>query len=299
MKKSLLQMMIVIFFLFFFLLGVFAITLFAPANASMTNKYDKYIKESCDRYLNDLIDDCLPWHKALLFTESRLNPSAKSQVGAMGLGQIMPGTWRENAPKVRGAISAYDARSSIRVSAFYLSKTIKFWSDRRHQTQRMWLGMAGYNAGNGNILKAQRICNNEQTFKHIKKCLHKVTGIHSQETINYVKRIKYSFCTIQAEAKESYWGISGSRNVCIGVLSYAIEQKQEKRHSVTKPPINVKKTTNNGLIASKQQTERCYLDLQEEHGSIKRIKHRIPKARKERSYRQKDPATTAQHTETA
>jgi len=50
-----------------------------------------------------------------------------------------------------------------------------------------------YNAGKGNILKAQKVAEkknlNPNRWDSIEKTLPKITGKHSEETINYVQKI--------------------------------------------------------------------------------------------------------------
>ena len=51
------------------------------------------------------------------------------------------------------------------------------------------MGQAGYNAGNGNILKAQELSGGERCWDGIAPYLYLVTGHYSRETIQYVWRI--------------------------------------------------------------------------------------------------------------
>ena len=50
--------------------------------------------------------------------------------------------------------------------------------------------LASYNAGLGNILKAQKLSGNQRKWNDIKKYLSNITGRNSLETINYVASIK-------------------------------------------------------------------------------------------------------------
>lgn len=166
------------------------------AEAKVTSLYDPYITEACKLYLEELIPDCR-WFKALLYTESRLEPDAESSAGARGIAQVMPKTWDEHAPHL-GEEEPYQARASIRVGAYYLSKMIMFWGERgRTKEERMFLGMASYNAGPGNILKSQKKCKGARLWDEIKECLPLVTGKHSIETIRYVEKIKRVYGEIE------------------------------------------------------------------------------------------------------
>jgi membrane-bound lytic murein transglycosylase F len=56
---------------------------------------------------------------------------------------------------------------------------------------RFKLSAASYNAGIGNLLKAQNHCNNARLYDDVIPCLPRVTGRHSKETIGYVQNIVY------------------------------------------------------------------------------------------------------------
>ena len=195
----------------------FLLLFWQPSYAvKIPDDFDPYILEACKLYLGSM--DC-DWYKALLYTESLLQPGVTSQAGARGIAQIMPGTWAENAPRVNGATDPYKARASIRVGAFFLMKVILFWDDRRPELERAWLGMASYNAGPGNILKAQKACNNARTWVRIQPCLSQITGHHATETTNYVKRIKTNFCRLKLDKREGVWALDYFRDRCINIFS--------------------------------------------------------------------------------
>lgn len=61
---------------------------------------------------------------SLIHAESSLNPLQINPLsGAKGLGQIMPATWSDVAPKV-GATNIFDARDNARATAYYLEWSI-------------------------------------------------------------------------------------------------------------------------------------------------------------------------------
>lgn len=142
----------------------------------------------------------VPWKffKAQLLQESRLDPKAVSYVGASGLGQIMPKTWEELVKKLHFPVYAtvWTPEYNIHASAYYQATRIKQWSSPRPINDRMNLGLASYNAGLGNILKAQKLCGGVNLYEDIIKCLKCVTGRHSKETITYVKRINQYYIRI-------------------------------------------------------------------------------------------------------
>ena len=158
----------------------------------MTTEYDELIQSACDEFLPDL-----DWrlYKAQLWQESRLDPNAVSPVGAQGLAQVMPATWDMVSPWVSEfPLDPFKPKDSILVGACYMDYLLKQWSWPRPGVDRHSLAMASYNAGLGNILKAQ-----ERTFEdgesktlygEIIPELINVTGEkNSAETIGYVQNI--------------------------------------------------------------------------------------------------------------
>lgn len=199
--------------------------------AKVTDRYDVYINEACNLYLEGM--DC-DWFKALLYTESLLKPDARSHVGARGIAQVMPGTWDDVAEKVEGAIDPYDARASIRVGAFILKRYTNFWDPHRKDYERMLLGFASYNAGPGNILKAQRQCTGARSWRDISPCLPTVTGHHSTETINYVDRIKDNFCKIKKQSNRGIWSLDYMRDNCRRLLVGPIPKQKSGLKSLAR-----------------------------------------------------------------
>ena len=155
----------------------------------MIKKYDEKIKAAAGI--------CLPgadWRllKAQLSAESNLNPNAKSPVGAMGIAQFMPATWKQMQSELKLALemSAYDANHAIPAAAYYMEKLCNKWSSEREEADRYCLALASYNAGFGNLLKAQKLAGGAVEYGPIIAKLHEVTGDkNSAETREYVKRI--------------------------------------------------------------------------------------------------------------
>ena len=133
-------------------------------------------------------------YKAQLYQESRLDPAARSLVGAQGIAQFMPATWREVMPQLRmGTASAYDVAPAIYGGALYMAQQRRFpdWRDWP-EPERHRMAQAAYNAGAGNIRRALRLCatgGDEARWARVALCLSDVTGDHAAETITYVARI--------------------------------------------------------------------------------------------------------------
>ena len=151
--------------------------------------YDEAIKQAHARYE-------LPynWHmlKAQLFQESLLDPEACSPVGARGLAQFMPATWNEYIQKCGFPedTKPTDAIASIECCARYMSDLLHGWNSPRPYEDRYKLALASYNAGFGNLLKAQKAANNARGYRQIIRKLPIITGrANAEQTANYVERI--------------------------------------------------------------------------------------------------------------
>ena len=188
------------------LLGVVIALALAPGRADareqcsapgITDRYDLHIKIAVKRHWP------LPYRrywcllKAQCYVESRLEPEVRSPVGATGLCQIMPGTAEEIARHNSGSIrrgeslhaTLRDARRNVEWAALYMRRMLKFWVTRRTAEGRVELAWASYNAGAGNIAKAQTASGGRVYWADISPHLYRVTGHHSAETIAYVHRI--------------------------------------------------------------------------------------------------------------
>lgn len=127
--------------------------------------------------------------KAQCYQESLFDPEAVSYVGAQGLCQFMPATWKDTEHSLKLKGHPFNTELNIQFAAYYMHRQNKFWKSRRPDADRTSLALASYNAGAGNLAKAQRLCNMSVLYAEIIKCLPNVTGRHSKETITYVKRI--------------------------------------------------------------------------------------------------------------
>lgn len=130
------------------------------------------------------------WLKAQCYQESRFDYLAVSPAGARGICQFMPGTWNE-AERAIGVQNVWRPDENIRAGAWYMSRMLRFWVWDRTDQQRLELAQASYNAGAGNIHRAQIACHNPKLWPEIRVCLHLITGHHSAETIQYVDRIAF------------------------------------------------------------------------------------------------------------
>jgi len=171
------------------LVSILALILISPLSAASIypDRYDRDIEQAADMYLPGV-----DWRllKAQYYQESRLDPAAVSPVGAAGIAQFMPGTWAEVSRQIgSGQISPHMAEPAIEAGAYYMAQLRKRWSAPRSEADRHSLALASYNAGLGNILKAQKLAGGAPDYAQIIKRLPEVTGRHAKETTTYVMRI--------------------------------------------------------------------------------------------------------------
>ena len=145
-------------------------------------------KGQYDQMIRNAAIDFLPYdwriYKAQIFQESSFQPDAVSPAGARGLAQVMPSTWERY-----GSGDPFDPQQSLMAGARYMAYLYKQWSSPRPDIDRICLAMASYNAGLGNILKAQEKSGGKLLYAEIIQHLPSVTGRNAAETIDYVKKI--------------------------------------------------------------------------------------------------------------
>lgn len=149
--------------------------------------YDHAIQDAAAKYLPGL-----DWRllKAQLIQESRLNPLAKSPVGALGIAQFMPQTWVEvcKALNFKG-VEPTNPKYAIPAAAYYMGQLLEQWHADRPDIDRYCLALASYNAGFGNLSKAQKSAGMAHSYAEIIAALPKITGKHAVETKGYATRI--------------------------------------------------------------------------------------------------------------
>lgn len=160
---------------------------------SINQNYDRQIKAAVDLYWSGLEDWRYLW--AQLKQESSFNPKANSPVGAAGIAQFMPGTWKDivRTMKYAQGSTPYQTELAIPAAAYYMFNQRNTWRGHgaaRPEHDRWNLARASYNAGVKHILNAQKLCGDAVRYEPIIACLPRVTGPkNSQETIQYNVRI--------------------------------------------------------------------------------------------------------------
>ena len=155
-------------------------------------KFDRHFSKYSKRYFGAGFD----WHyfKAQAIAESGLREDARSHVGAVGLMQVMPRTFeeiRQRNPEITGVLE--QPRWNIAAGVWYDRQNFVVWRASRPYVDKLKFMFASYNAGRGNVLRAQRLALaaglDGTRWSSIEALLPAVSGRHSRETLGYVRRI--------------------------------------------------------------------------------------------------------------
>lgn len=155
----------------------------------ITTEYDGRIKNAAEQHFPGV-----DWRmiKAQLIQESGLRPDAVSPAGAQGIAQFMPGTWRDMQKKMQlpREASPFEPDFAIPACCFFMDRLYKGWSYPRPAADRLALALASYNAGFGNLIKAQRLAGGASDYASIINKLDRVTGFaNARETRGYTINI--------------------------------------------------------------------------------------------------------------
>ncbi|MCC4308529.1 transporter substrate-binding domain-containing protein [Alcanivorax marinus] len=109
--------------------------------------YDDLVKEYALKYGFD-------WRLVVsqMYQESRFNPDARSFAGAQGLMQVMPRTARQF-----GFSDPHDPEQGIAAGMAYLQWLEDRFPQRLELAQKLYFGLAAYNAGAGHVEDARRL----------------------------------------------------------------------------------------------------------------------------------------------
>jgi membrane-bound lytic murein transglycosylase F len=173
----------------------------ARANKKLTDRYDPIFRKYTKRYFGPAFD----WHyfKAQGFAESGLQPSAVSWVGARGLMQLMPSTFREISTRRPEFRSIDDPEWNIAAGIMHDRYLWKLWTDRVSDDERHRFMFASYNAGEGTINRAVALAQTKlgtpaPVWENVERVAPTVTRWRYIETLGYVRRIDSAYSRLTA-----------------------------------------------------------------------------------------------------
>lgn len=177
-----------------------ALLLLAPLLASAQRKptakkpadYDDTFRKYSKRFFGPAFDWKL--FKAQGMTESNLDMTARSRVGARGVMQLMPSTFRAIRSENDELKWIDDPHMNIAAGIQYDRKLWLLWeadSITDHRTEFMF---GSYNAGRRTLLRAQGFARNSKldprTWPSIRAVAPRVPRWRHKETLDYIERIR-------------------------------------------------------------------------------------------------------------
>ena len=181
-------------------------------SAQPCQEFKGYFEKAAKTYLRHIPAIDAQYLAAQAYAESGCRTNARSPVGAKGLAQFMPATWKEVSRKVpqlrRG--TADDPALATLAQAYYMGMIYEFCGKRikATPTELRQFTTASYNAGLGNIcIKAYKRIDGTPTWRKAAEELSHITGRHSKETDYYVRKVEKTY---GETAKHSYFNFISS-----------------------------------------------------------------------------------------
>ena len=164
-------------------------------------RYDPLFKKYSKRYFGPAFD----WRvfKAQAMAESNLSPDAKSGVGARGIMQLMPTTFREIQTR-NPELSCIDHPEwNIAAGINYDRFLWRLWTEHPTLEDRRNFMLGSYNAGRGTLLRAQAAAREKQldfcAWRSITEVAPTVRGWRYRETLQYVSKIEAHLANMNNE----------------------------------------------------------------------------------------------------
>jgi soluble lytic murein transglycosylase-like protein len=146
--------------------------------------------------------------KAQGLAESNLDSAARSHVGARGVMQLMPSTYREicsRNPEITSTID--DPHGNIAAGISYDRRLWLQWQQDSVEYHRREFMFASYNAGRGTIIGAQRAARAAQldarAWPNIETVAPRVRGWRYRETLGYVQKIDRHLAELDDKGRET------------------------------------------------------------------------------------------------
>ena len=155
------------------------------------DRYDDTFRKAAKRSFGPVFD----WRlfKAQGMAESNLDPGARSRVGARGLMQLMPSTYREIASANADFGMINNPELNIEAGIAYDRRLWLRWENDSVVDDRRQFMFASYNAGRATLLAAQRRARERRLdprqWRNIEKIAASVPRWRHLQTLDYVRKI--------------------------------------------------------------------------------------------------------------
>jgi membrane-bound lytic murein transglycosylase MltF len=164
-----------------------------------TERFDPVFRKYTRRYFGIGTDWTL--FKAQGMAESDLTPTATSRVGARGIMQLMPSTYRQ-IQSVLPQFGAIDNPEwNIAAGILHDRDLWTLWKKDVPDAERWAFTFAGYNAGEGTIMRARKTAAaarlDDRSWPSIERVAPTVERWRYTETLEYVRRIEANHRSLQ------------------------------------------------------------------------------------------------------
>jgi membrane-bound lytic murein transglycosylase F len=175
----------------------------AAGESMVTDRYDDTFRKYSQRFFGPGFD----WRifKAQAMAESNLKPDAKSWVGARGLMQLMPSTYKEIQTKNPEFKAVSDPEWNIAAGIYYDRQLWKQWTEQAGETDLHRFSLASYNAGRGTLLRAQDVARTKaldhEAWNSISSVAPDVPRWRHEETLTYIQRIEANLARMDPDGR--------------------------------------------------------------------------------------------------
>ena len=158
---------------------------------AVTDRYDDTFRKYAQRFFGPGYD----WRvfKAQAMAESNIDMNAKSWVGARGIMQLMPSTFREIQSQNPEMKAIDKPEWNIGAGIYYDRQLYLQWLKEQGESDSIPFMMGSYNAGRGTLLRAQGVARarilDPSQWLSITTVAPEVPRWRHQETLTYIKRI--------------------------------------------------------------------------------------------------------------
>ena len=172
----------------------------ARERAKVTDRYDDTFRKYSKRYFGPAFD----WRlfKAQGMAESDLRPDAKSWVGARGIMQLMPSTFKMISSRQPTFTSIDDPEFNIAAGIMHDRYLWRLWEKEVPEDERLRFMFASYNAGEGTIKRAHAAALDARLdhdrWATIEQLAPNVQRWRYRETLGYVRKIESNWERMKA-----------------------------------------------------------------------------------------------------